>query len=146
MKPKNVKLTEVTKDANSLICTRNPKEVILGNVLTEIQYNMLLAEIREQGGQVFILDWDGDKVPDNVVILSYKIVWTQNAQVTAEKIVPSKTRKKPGIMIGGNMNSLILADNPLIIGKYVRLEEWGGKKQQHHKMVIYLSPNIVPSK
>lgn len=144
MKPKNVKVTEVTKDADSLICTHNPKEVILGNVLTDIQYNMLLAEIREQGGRVFILDWDGNKIPSNVVILGYEIIWTQNGQVTAKKIVPSKTRKKPDNMIGRDMNSLILANNLVTIGKYDRLEEWSGKKQRHHKMVIYLFPNIIP--
>lgn len=71
----------------------------------------LLRAIAAQAKGIFLLEWDGSKVPRGAVVNGEEITWTQNGQVHTP---------------GGQ------------IGVYERLMEFGGVSNSSHKMIVYV--------
>jgi hypothetical protein len=146
MDPTNVHVHEITSEADKLVCTTNPQLVDLSNLGLYLNLDSLRHALRERG-RVFFLEWDGSKVPHDVEIVpGYKIIWTQNGVVTAEKydqsVVGPANAIESKVKIGGNMSQLLMAKNQQNIGIYKRLEEFSGPNRNHHKMMVYLYPSV----
>jgi len=105
--PQSVVLREVT----AADIAGGASAVNLGDRTTEARLDSLLRKMRS-GKRVFLLDWEGSKVPRGVVIDGKEIAWTQNSMVTS-------TERKH-------------------IGTYERTVEYGGASGEHHQMVIYM--------
>ena len=108
--PESVVLRQVTEDNAAEIAAR-ARGVNLGDPAAEAGLNAFLRQVRA-GKRIFVLDWEGSKVPRGVEIDGQEIAWTQNGMVT------STDRKH--------------------IGTYNRTIEFGGESGQHHQMVIYV--------
>ena len=137
MEPTNVQLHEVVHANGQLVCTGWPEitQAASGTMSRKIMENI------SQGGRVFLMEWAGSKIPHNAEIVGYRILWTQNSYVTAEKLA-LRGHDSPTIPIGGNMANLITAHHRTDIGTYWRLETFGGANKCHHKMIILLEPGL----
>jgi hypothetical protein len=113
-----VRVTEITAERNQLISSYRKKPVDLGGAhsftaaLAELNVTALLTATRSHQVRVFLLEWEGGKVPRGVDLLGKKIGWTQNGLVTAED--------------GSE------------IGTYDRLVECGGDSGKEQKMIVYM--------
>lgn len=119
-----VTVTEITEERALLISTTAPKAVSLGGgdynlpaALAEMNVNNLLKCIREHETRVFLLQWEGNKVPRGVEILGHVIAWTQHGRV--------------------------LDSDAKQFGTYDRLVEFGGGSGREQQMLIYADPPEV---
>lgn len=125
-----VAVQEVTVERGMLVTTNCPNPVNLGGThnfaaaLAELAVTSIMRASRAEGGRVFLLMWEGTKIPRGAQVLGHTLVWTQNGQVHAE------IAGKPG--------------EPDHIGTYDRLEEWGGPERKSHKVLVYVSPRFHP--
>ena len=109
--PQSVELREITAE-NAAVLAATAFGVSLGDKQRERQLNSVLGKI-QQGKRVFLIDWEGSKVPRGVTIIDQVIGWTQNGMVAS-------------------------ADGGGHIGTYIRLVEFGGGSGNHHQMLIYV--------
>lgn len=72
----------------------------------------LLREIADRAKEVFLLEWEGNKIPRGAVINGNSISWTQHGIVTSAK---------------GEM-----------MGIYERLVEFGGISGKEQKMLVFI--------
>ncbi len=79
--------------------------------LNEGVVEQLRTAIRDKASRVFLLTWEGNKVPRGVSILGHIIAWTQHGRVISE---------------GGQE-----------IGMYDRLVEFGGESGHQQQMIVY---------
>ena len=85
--------------------------------LSEIKIDSLRRCIRESQTRVFLLKWQGNKIPRGAQILGHTIAWTQHG------IVRNKDGKQ--------------------IGTYDRLVEFGGDSSREQWMLIFADPPHV---
>ncbi len=88
------------------------KRVNLGNAEAERGVNALLARLRESASKIFLLKWEGNKIPHGAIIQGKEIAWTQNG------IVSSTAREQ--------------------IGTYERLVEFGGETGNEQQMLVFV--------
>lgn len=126
-----VNVVEVSVDKDLLVSTYSPKPIDLGGgdnfaaAVVEQAIAGIRRTSRREGGRVFLLSWEGTKIPRGAQVFGHTIVWTQHGQVTA-KLAGSESKVED-------------------IGTYDRLEEWGGPDRRSHKMLVYVSPAYHPS-
>lgn len=108
--PQSVQLRQITEE-NARELAVGARGVNLGDKQQERRLNDLLAQIR-QDTRVYLLDWEGSKVPRGVTIEGKVIAWTQNG--------------------------MVVATDHSTIGTYDRTIEFGGESRQHHQMLIYV--------
>ncbi len=112
---------------NSLTGLYDPNGVDLGGkysleaLFNEIRIDGLIERCREKGGPVYLLVWEGNKIPRGAKIMGHEIVWTQNGLVSA---------------------SLGAVERSFDIGTYDRLVEFGGKTGNLQVMMVYVFPSI----
>ena len=90
----------------------------LGGVTTEqfelqIVANLMLARIAGEAKAIFLLEWEGNKIPRDAEINGKKVGWTQN-----------------GLVVGTNGED---------IGTYERLVEFGGPSRKEQKMLVFVN-------
>ena len=73
----------------------------------------LLRKIAERAKGIFLLEWEGNKIPRGAIVCDKRIAWTQHGLVTGES--------------GKN------------IGTYERLVEFGGASGKEQKMLVFVS-------
>ena len=88
------------------------KGVNLGNPTADAQVNNLLVKIKERATKIFLLKWEGGKVPQGAVVCGQEIAWTQHGIVNATN---------------GNQ-----------IGTYERTVEFGGETKNEQQMLIFV--------
>lgn len=79
----------------------------------ETKVNALVTAHKNKAKYIFLLKWQGDKIPRGAEVAGHKIAWTQNGVVT------DNTGK--------------------IIGTYERLVEFGGESGREQQMIVYIS-------
>ena|SRR3989344_388238 len=72
----------------------------------------LLCKIAERAKEIFLLEWDGNKIPRGAVVCGMSIGWTQHGLVTSE--------------------------SGQSIGTYERLVEFGGASHNEQKMLVFV--------
>lgn len=77
----------------------------------QAQATGLLRRIAERAKEIFLLEWEGNKIPRGAVICGKSITWTQHGRVISE----------------GDED----------IGTYERLVEFGGKSGKEQKMLVF---------
>ncbi|MBP7708725.1 hypothetical protein KA107_03490, partial [Candidatus Pacearchaeota archaeon] len=87
------------------------KKVQLGDPVIDNQVNALLLRLREDCKHVYVLRWEGNKIPRGAVLGEETIAWTQNGCVN------SKSGK--------------------MIGTYCRVVEFGGQSGKEQVMLVY---------
>ena len=113
-----VTVEEITEKRDKLVSTNAPKDVDLGGrhnfqaALAESHFDRLRQAIRQKEARVFLLTWQGNKVPRGVNLLGHIIAWTQHGMVTSK---------------GGKT-----------VGTYDRVVEFGGDTGKEQKMLVYL--------
>lgn len=75
--------------------------------------NGLLRRMAERARHIFLLEWEGNKVPRGTVVDGKTIAWTQNGMVTSQS-----------------------GDE---IGVYERLVEFGGKTGRQQQMLVFVN-------
>lgn len=117
-----VKIYEVEPELGKLAFTGN---VNLGSRETgdlneawrEVQIGGLLKKFVEHSKMVFLLIWEGNKIPRGAVICGHTIAWMQHGMVTSEQ---GET-----------------------IGFYQRLMEFGGKSGKEQRVLVFVDePSI----
>ena len=93
----------------------------LGDVLTEAQVAMVLWKTANRCRRKFAIAWTGSKIPRGVVLLGYKIVWTQHGRVIAEDATGKDTE----------------------IGIYQRVIEFGGPGKDQHSILVAVFDHLV---
>lgn len=83
----------------------------VGEFNIQFALNDLLFRIAESATELFLLEWEGDKIPRGVSINGKSIGWTQNGMVNSDR--------------GEN------------IGTYERLVEFGGESGRQQKMIVF---------
>lgn len=110
-----VTVREITRDELEQVgADQQPKDVSLGggHTMAADQLNGLRRRIaQDPNTRLFLLSWQGNKIPRGANILGYEVVWTQNGAV--------------------NTN-----DGP--IGTYDRLVEFGGATSKEQVMLCYI--------
>lgn len=71
----------------------------------------LLQKIAERANDIFLLEWEGNKIPRGAIINGRSIGWTQNGIVVSDQ--------------GENM------------GTYKRTVEFGGANKSEQKMLVF---------
>lgn len=110
----DVKITDLTGQDNWMLSGASVKLDIEHSPQTqalEAQVNALLQSQRDRSKHIFLLEWQGNKIPRDAEILGKKIAWTQNGTV----------------VVDGGKN----------IGTYERLVEFGGNSRNEQMMVIF---------
>ncbi len=113
--PQAVEVRQLT-EANAHEFRVTGRGVNLGSTLLQSKLNSILDKIKK-GAEIFLVDWEGSKIPRGVLVRGYEIAWTQNGAVTE---------------VGGAR-----------IGTYQRLVEFGGETRQHHQMLIYIWKSLL---
>lgn len=114
----NVEVIDITNEREKLTCTKGPKGINLGGgfnleaAFAEANIDAFTAHMRNQGGRVFLLKWEGGKVPRGAKVLDHEIAGIQNREVINSKYQG--------------------------IGTYVRIVEFGGPNRKSHVIVVYL--------
>lgn len=78
----------------------------------ELQVNGLLGQIADRAAEVYLLVWEGNKIPRGAAINDHVIAWTQNGVVTSDK---------------GQM-----------VGTYERVVEFGGPTGNAQQMLVFV--------
>lgn len=77
----------------------------------EMNATARLQEMANSAKEVFLLEWEGNKIPYGAVINGRSIGWTQHGLVTNNVGIP--------------------------IGTYERMVEWGGDSGKEQKMLVF---------
>jgi len=115
-----VTVEELSADKDKLVIKDTEVELGSSNlqvVLAEAALNSTLKRIKNEATRVFLLTWQGGKIPRGADILGHKIEWTQHG--------------------------IVRTDQGKDIGAYTRLVEFGGESGQEQQMVIYLYPSVI---
>lgn len=150
MHAENVVVEEITATADRLITTAKPHGINLGNASIEKRVGDIIQKMRQRG-RVFLVNWDGDKIPEGAQVGEFIITWTQHGVVsgmTVDEFRILKETHPPDPRVGGNMfisGTTALAAEAVRIGTYDRLEEFVGEGRNHHRMIVYLYPEPLVS-
>ena len=87
------------------------REIDLGNSKLNLDYDTLLEKVRSGANKVYLLEWEGDKIPQGVMVDDQEIAWTQHGVVRSSE-----------------------GDT---IGTYQRLVEFGGESRNLQVMLVY---------
>ncbi len=108
-----VTVREITADElNKILAGNTPKEIDLGDEKTTAKFRSLLNTAKQKSQHIFLLTWEGSKIPRGAEILGKTIAWTQH-----------------GIVRDSNGGT---------IGAYERLEEFGGKSGKEQRMTVFI--------
>jgi len=108
-----VVVRELTDDIAT--AAREDRDYIsLGDSKVELAINYIQGVSRDQATQVFLLSWEGNKIPRGIVINDSIIDYTQNGIVSSAE---------------GEM-----------MGTYDRIEEFGGDSGRLQRMVVFPFP------
>lgn len=109
------------KDPNAIL-SEEARAVLLGaqnpdQLMIEVKLQGLLGAMKTRAERVYLVHWEGSKVPQGIVVGGKEVAWTQNGVVKAR---------------GGEM-----------IGTYERIIEEGGKYGDEQFMAIFLMPGKI---
>jgi hypothetical protein len=121
-----VTIQQITEKEGKLIPGDTINQINLGGdfdlsaAITELQLNHLFQAMKLESKELYLLSWNGTKIPHGASLKGKEIGWTQNGVVTS---------------IEGEM-----------IGIYDRVVEYGGEDGREHRMIVYLWADETPKK
>ena len=112
----NGTVKEIKSRAAEAARSSRRRPIDLGDEERSSQVNGLLSRMQQNSGRVFVVSWEGSKIPRGAEILGHRIGWTQHGVVTAE----DGTR----------------------MGTYERTKEFAGASGKEQEIIVYLSPTL----
>ena len=107
---------KITKLESGASCIPNANLGTSGSI--RINVNEILARLAHTANELFLLEWEGNKIPRGASINGKEIAWTQNGVVVS-------------------------ADNQTV-GVYERLVEFGGTSGNEQKMIVAILGHKPP--